>query len=391
MRTILALFAVSAALPLLAQTTPSKYVSVVGSVTTVDAAGHVFAVKTDKSGDTTVKFDDKTSFLRLPVGETDVKKATPAKSSDVGTGDRILARVHTDDPTGQPALTFYITKQADIAQRNQKTLDEWKTQSVTGTAKSIDPAAKQIVMSVSGGRGPAKDVTLDMSAPNVSYERYRSALAKYEADNTMMASIHVGDRLQVLGTKNADQTQIKVEAIQSGLFKSIPVMIKSIDSATSEITATDIVSKKPITIVIRADTSMKRLDDATAAMLARRLNPSAAQGGRGGRGQGGPPPSADGGGFAGGRGRGPGGDGGGGRGGGGFDLAKILETQPTIHLADLKAGEPLVINFSAENDMSKLTAMSLVAGVDPILRAAPANGPDPLGGNWNLGGGGGPE
>jgi hypothetical protein len=31
-----------------------------------------------------------------------------------------------------------------------------------------------------------------------------------------------------------------------------------------------------------------------------------------------------------------------------------------------------------------------VAGVDPILRAAPANGPDPLGGAWNIGGGEGP-
>ncbi len=41
--------------------------------------------------------------------------------------------------------------------------------------------------------------------------------------------------------------------------------------------------------------------------------------------------------------------------------------------------------------MSKLIAMSVVAGVDPILRAAPPNGPDPLGGNWNLGGGAGPE
>ncbi len=289
MRTILALFAVSAALPLFAQTAPSKYVSVVGSVTAVDAAGHVFTIKTDKSGDTTVKFDDKTSFMRLPVGETNVTKATPAQSSDVGAGDRILARVHTEDPTGQPALTFYITKQADIAQRNQKTLDEWKTQAVAGTVKSIDPGAKQIVMSVSGGRGPAKDVTLDVSAPNVSYERYRVDSAKYEADTAMIASIQTGDRLRVLGTKNADQSQIKVEAIQSDSLKSIPVMIKAIDAASGQITGTDIATKKPIMIVIRADTSMKKLDDATAAMLARRLNPSAA-GGRGGRGQGGPPP-----------------------------------------------------------------------------------------------------
>ena len=387
MRTILALVAVSVALPAFAQT-PSKYVSVIGTVTAADAGGHVFSVKTDKTGDTTVKFDDKTSFLRIPVGETDIKKATPAKSSDVGPGDRILARVHTEDPTGQPALTFYITKQADIAQRNQKTLEEWKTQSVAGTVKSVDPAAKQIVIAARGGFGPPKDVTLDVSAPNVNYERYRAESAKYEPDT--MASIQTGDQLRVLGVKNADQTQIKVEAIQSGSFKTIPVMIKAIDPASGQITATDIASKKPILIVIRADTSLKKLDDATAAMMARRMNPTA--GGGRGQGRGAAPEAgaaASAGADGGGRGRGFGG-GCGGR-GAGMDLNKILETQPVIHLSDLKAGEPVVVTGSTANDMSKLTALSLVAGVDPILRAAPANGPDPLGGSWNLGDGGPPQ
>ena len=61
-------------------------------------------------------------------------------------------------------------------------------------------------------------------------------------------------------------------------------------------------------------------------------------------------------------------------------------------MRDIKAtGEPVVVTGSPANDMSKLTAMSLVAGVDPILRAAPANGPDPLGGSWNLGDGGPPQ
>jgi hypothetical protein len=54
-------------------------------------------------------------------------------------------------------------------------------------------------------------------------------------------------------------------------------------------------------------------------------------------------------------------------------------------LPDLKPGEPIVVTGSAAKDMSRLTAMTLVAGVDPILRAAPQNGPDPLGGNWNFG------
>ncbi|HWE51259.1 MAG TPA: hypothetical protein VG273_15815 [Bryobacteraceae bacterium] len=385
MRTILALCAVSLALPVFAQT-PSKYVSVIGTVTAADAAGHVFTVKTDKSGDTTVKFDDKTSFLRIPVGETDIKKATPAKSTDVGPGDRILARVHTEDPTGVPALTFYITKQAEIAQRNSKTLEEWKTQGVAGSVKSVDPAAKSIVISVRGAFGPPKEVTLDASAPAVSFERYRPDAAKYEPDT--MASIQPGDQLRVLGTKNADQTQIKAEAIMSGSFRTVPVQIKSIDAASGQIAATDLASKKPITIIVRADTAMKKLDDATAAMMARRLNP-AAGGGRG-RGQGGGAPDGA---AAGGGGRGFGGGGGRGAGGGGrsMDPTALLESQPTIQLSDLKAGEPVVVTGSSGSDMSKLTATSLVAGVDPILRAAPANGPDPLGGSWNLGDGGPPQ
>lgn len=355
----------------------SRYVSVIGTVQTADTAGHVFTVKTDKSGDTTVKFDDKTSFRRIPAGETDIKKATPAKASDVGAGDRILARVRTENPTGIPALTFYITKQAEIAQRNQKTLEEWQTQSVSGKVKAVDDPAKKITMTVqSAPSAPAKEVTVDVGGA-VNFERRGPESFNYEPDK--LASIQPGDNIRVLGEKNADQTQIKAEAVQSDAFKQFSVQIKSVDAAAGEISATDIASKRPITIYFKPNSTMKKLDDATAAMMARRFNPTA-QGG--GRGRGG---NAGGRGFA-----GPGGGGRGPAGGGrGMDLNKLLEQQPSIQLSDLKAGEPVVILAAASGEGSKLTAMTLVAGVEPILRAAPQNGPDPLGGNWNLGDGGG--
>jgi hypothetical protein len=167
------------------------------------------------------------------------------------------------------------------------------------------------------------------------------------------------------------------------------------------ILATDLTTKKPITINIKPDTQLKRLDDATALLMARRLNPSfqAAGGGRGGgRGQGGgnadggaaPAAAPGGGGLAGGFAGRAGGAGGAGRGGGrNTDQNKVLDQQPTIELADLKAGEPVVVTGGPSSDMAKMTAVSVVAGVDPILRAAPQNGPDPLGGNWNFGDAGG--
>jgi hypothetical protein len=131
--------------------------------------------------------------------------------------------------------------------------------------------------------------------------------------------------------------------------------------------------------------------------MARRLNPSfqaeGGRGGRGNRGQGagaaepgaGQAPDGGRGNFAGGGNFAGRGGQGSGRAGRNADPSKLLETQPTIEFADLKAGEPVVVTGAASNDPSKLTAMSLVAGVDPILRAAPQNGADPLGGSWNFG------
>lgn len=131
----------------------SPYVSVIGSVENVDAAAHTITVKTDK-GEEKIKFDDRTQFMQLPPGETDVKKASAIKATDVGQGDHMLARVRASDPNGAPALRCFVNKQADIAQRNQRTLEEWQTQSVSGLVESVDPATKTITMRLRG-MGPA--------------------------------------------------------------------------------------------------------------------------------------------------------------------------------------------------------------------------------------------
>jgi len=85
------------------------------------------------------------------------------------------------------------------------------------------------------------------------------------------------------------------------------------------------------------------------------------------------------------QGAGRGGFGGAGRGAARVDPTKLLDQQPTITAADLKPNEPLIITGINGSDPSRITAITLIAGVDPILRAAPNRGPDPLGGSWNFG------
>jgi hypothetical protein len=365
----------------------SPYVSVLGTVQKVDAAAKALTVKPVAGDPTTVKFSDQTTFLKMPAGETDTKKATPAALTDLAEGDRVIARVLTADPTGKPARTIYIEKAADLAQRQEKTQEEWKT-ATSGTVTAVDPGVIKITAKVPGSPAP-KEIAITVG-PKVEYTHYNPENGKYEPGS--LADVKVGNQVRVLGEKNADSTQIKATDLGTGAFKTIGLQIKTIDAAANSISGIETGSKTPVTIALRPDTSLKKFNDTSAMMVARQLNPTYQQagGGRGNRGGGGGDAAAAG------AGGGRGGDGmaggrgmGGGRGRGGMDIGKIIEQQPAIQLAELKPGDAIIVTGATGKDVSRLYAIALVAGVEPILRAAPSNGADPLAGSWNMGGGGG--
>jgi len=378
---------------------PSVYTTVQGTITKVDLAAKVISIKTE-TGDTTVKFSNLTKVMELPPGEADTKKATPLKPEDIGAGDHILARAQTKDLTGLPAGYIYVNRASDIAKENAAKAEEWKT-AVSGLAETVDPASKKITMKVRGAAGaPDRDVTLDLSGA-VSYQRFSDKSFDYErADGS---AIKVGDHLRVLGSKNADVTEIKVTDLAADAIKQIGATIKSIDPATGLITAID-TAKKPVTITVGPKAEVKRLDDPTALMIARIVNPSFQGAGRGaGRGGGGG--AGEGAGGGGGRGFGGGGQAGGGApGGSGFggrsgrarggaaQIQSLVDQQPDVKVADLKPGEAIIVSGPSSPDSSSFAAMMVLAGVDQILHAAPSTGADPLGSGWsNVGGGGGAE
>jgi hypothetical protein len=178
------------------------------------------------------------------------------------------------------------------------------------------------------------------------------------------------------------------------------------------VTVKDLATKKDVTIAVNDDTTMRKLPQMMAYMLARRFNPNfkmpegaAGPGGAGGQGgqarstvagaqgpiTGSPdamqrPAGGYGGGQAGpGGAGGPGGPGGGMRGGG--DVSQMLEHAPKIALTDLKPGDAVVIfGVAVGTDSSHLVASNVIAGVEPILQSAPARqGGSSLGGDWGLG------
>jgi hypothetical protein len=69
----------------------------------------------------------------------------------------------------------------------------------------------------------------------------------------------------------------------------------------------------------------------------------------------------------------------GGPGGGGFDAQALFNRAPVIKLADLKKGEAVMV--VATEDASGTTAITLLAGVEPLLEA-PSASQNLL--NWSL-------
>lgn len=60
-----------------------------------------------------------------------------------------------------------------------------------------------------------------------------------------------------------------------------------------------------------------------------------------------------------------------------------LEQMPALSFADLKRGEAVFVLSTAGAEPSHVTAIVLVAGVEPLLSSAPAD-PSPIGGLWNF-------
>jgi hypothetical protein len=122
-----------------------------------------------------------------------------------------------------------------------------------------------------------------------------------------------------------------------------------------------------------------------ARFIAMRLSGvTTVQGGAGGAQR---PPGATGGLSGAGAPGGPGGSGGPPRTG---DMQQMIERMPAIKLTDLKAGDAVIVSSTQGADPGQVTAITLVAGVEPILSAAPGGSQRAaMLGSWNLDMGGG--
>ncbi len=380
-----------------AQTPAPKLDRVIGEITEVDPGGKQIRVKSDAGAAVTATLDEKTLYLRVPPGEKDLKKAARITLGNVAVGDRAFVRGHiAQDQKSIAAVAVIIMTKAELAQKQEHDREEWKRRGLAGPITALNPETKEVTITTRTREGP-KTVVVE-AAQGVDFRRYAADSMRFtDAKPSSFADLKVGDQLRVLGDKNEDGTRVKAEAILSGSFRNIAGVIKSIDASANEITLTDLVAHKPVTIHIGSDTAMRRLPPAVAAMLARRA--MGAQGGAAGQAAPGAsaasqprataegipgPPRPDGSKpGAGGPPSEQGAAAGGMRRGGGMDFQDMLEHMPTLTLADLKVGDAIMLSGTNGADPTRVMAINLLAGVEPLLTAAPQGGQQ-IFGSWNF-------
>jgi len=382
------------------KTAAAAYNKVIGEVTSIDSAGAKMTVKQDNGTATEVPLDANTSYMQVPPGEKDLRKATRIELKDVVTGDRVYARSRKIEGQDQtPAVSVIVMSSSDVAQQQEKSREEWQKRGSAGKVTAVDAAAKTVTITLQTAAGP-KPVVVDTD-DKTTFRRYAPESVKFaDAKPSQFPDIAIGNNLRVLGDKSEDGTQIHAEQIISGSFRNIAGTVVSLDAASGQIKLNDLITKKPVTVTVNADTNLRKLPPFMASMIARMQSGGAAAGGAGA--QGGAAPAgnaaagAPGGQHTGGQWQGAGGQGGGqgmGQGGGQghMDPSQMLDRAPKFALTDLKPGDALVISSSNGADPSQATAIAVVAGVEPILAAAPAGaarrggsnaGAD--GGMWNL-------
>jgi hypothetical protein len=162
-------------------------------------------------------------------------------------------------------------------------------------------------------------------------------------------------------------------------------------------TVQDAIRKSAVVVKVSPDSQMKKLPPEMAQRIAMRLK-STAGGGRGdqpganGQGQ---IQSTTGQGAAPGAGgarpgtESPAAHGPGGNGNSAPDLQRMLSRLPNSTLADMQRGDAVMIVSTEGGDSGTVTAITLLAGVDAILTAAPTRSASSLLSPWSLGAPGG--
>src|SRR5215510_5348014 len=299
--------------------------SVMGVVSELKADTRQVIVTTAAGSQVVVTLSDRTTFMRIPPGEKTKDKFIKITPADFTLGDSVFARGRmSEDRKNLPALEFYVMSKGDIAEKKERERDEWTKRGIAGTISAINAENKEITVDARTAAGP-KPIVVATNA-ETKFRRYAPDSVRFgDAQPGSFADLKVGDQLRALGTKSADGARFTPEEIVTGSFQTISGTITEVDTEKKEIKIKDLQSQQPVTIAVSKDSSMRQL---TPEMVTALTAPAKAS----------------------------------------RDLQEMFDQLPAFTLAELKAGDSILISSTKGTDPSRVTAIAVVSGVGPLLQ-----------------------
>src|SRR5262245_62035508 len=121
----------------------------IGVILAIASAARRVTIKTDAGSEMTVVFDEATRFLRVAPGAKDLENATPISSSEMTSGDRILARGRSGGGAGSfVATSVIVISKSDLDRKHAAERAEWEKRGVGGVITALDIAAKEITINM---------------------------------------------------------------------------------------------------------------------------------------------------------------------------------------------------------------------------------------------------
>src|ERR1700730_2340966 len=102
----------------------AKVARTMGEVTAID--GGSITVKADSGTTSTVTVEEKTRYIRIPPGETDIKKGTKIEFKDIQVGDRVLASSGIVEDKPGPVYSVVVMTKSDLEQKHAADAADWR-------------------------------------------------------------------------------------------------------------------------------------------------------------------------------------------------------------------------------------------------------------------------
>jgi len=335
----------------------SQTARAVGVILTIDPDTRSLTIRTDAGTEMKISFEEATRFLRVSPGAKDLENATTISMPDLAVGDRILARGRSGaEPGSFLATSVIVMRKTDIAKKHAAERAEWEKRGVGGVITALNPATKEITINLgsssgsSGGSGGSGVKTMVIAfTPEATLRRYSPNSVKFsDAQPSRFEELKIGDQVRALGNGNEDRSRYTAEVLVSGSFRTIAAVIVSHDAAQNTVLVTDLATNKRIEARLTPDSIARRLSAEIVQKLAARNKTGGL-------------PDQD-----------P------------RDLQPLIEKLPHLSGADLKPGDAVIISFANSEDVSRVTAITLLAGVESLLKTSTRGGQSVNLGSWNL-------